>query len=703
MHSQIDIELPAELLARFRRKFCDCLRAPFRGEIWENVAGVGMGRGLSNEGKPFDIGTACYLKPIHRELRARPYGKFVIMAAVQMLKTHGCIEMPAGYFIPHDPGDMGIYFSGDNSAFDQAKARTMPFLKSIPYVGQVIREVEENNRFDITTAEFYLPGMALRIMPLNESTTQRLTLRYVLISDAFLSGRTGLIDQAIRRTTQHNTKTIKDYKIIIESQGGEKGDDFDLQWQSTDQRLLHVVCPLCAVGQPFDWTRRRPDDFVATPPKGIVSLEHEAWLNFHTPILKRRDAGMQRGPEELVKLSDGSFNAREVMRQTYYECFHCGSAWRDTVETRQQLDESSYYVPSNPSANPENVGFSWPSWAGQRLPWGGEQNMLGYLEAKQVLDRFGNVEKLRQWNQKSAARPWDPNFGKQKVIEISIGSYESDPSKLIENFHSRNMTVDSQKAKDAGPQEDRVGTFWYVIRDWDKSGNSVQVARGFAESWDQLLKIMMHWRLVNQRFCIDASKWGPEIEAMAAAHFELVKPLVPDPRTGQIGAEYPSCWRLFYGDKRAEFKIEVNGKAMPSPVSSGQPSRMYTVNRNGRTWRFYLFKYRWSNIAFEKQLDALLSKAIGMPRFEALPREGLRLPNGQPDLVTLAKETGVLTFDQQMTARYVTKVRGVDKYEDIDNREAHYRDCELQQLVRASQDGLLGHVAEVVLADGHSG
>ncbi len=256
---------------RYRARFLEMFRPPFRGEIWENIAGVPMGRGLANEGQPFDIETACYLKPVQRHLRLSPFGKTVIRAAVQMLKTFGTIESPAAYFIAHDPGDMTIYLSGDDSAFDQAKARLMPFIKSVPSVKTIIEEAERNNRFDITTAEFYLPGgMVLRVWPLNQTTTQRITLRYVLISDAFLSGTTGLIGQAIRRTTQHNSHQIKDYKVIIESQGGEENDDFDMEWKSTDERYLHVVCPCCGMGQPFLWDRRREDDFMATLPETQV-------------------------------------------------------------------------------------------------------------------------------------------------------------------------------------------------------------------------------------------------------------------------------------------------------------------------------------------------------------------------------------------------------------------------------------------------
>ena len=87
-------------------------------------------------------------------------------------------------------------------------------------------------RFNVTTEAIYLPNMVLRIWPLNESTTNRVSVRYVMISDAFMSKRTGLLGRAMGRATQHDTVKIKDYKIIIESQGGEDDDDFDTEYKN---------------------------------------------------------------------------------------------------------------------------------------------------------------------------------------------------------------------------------------------------------------------------------------------------------------------------------------------------------------------------------------------------------------------------------------------------------------------------------------
>jgi hypothetical protein len=426
---------------------------------------------------------------------------------------------------------------------------------------------------------------------------------------------------------------------------------------------------------------------------------------------ERRVAGFKRGdrvgslglgPESTVQSPQsekGEINEQEVLRHTCFECFHCGSIWRDDGEfgaTRIGLDKGSHYVAMRSDALECNVGFNIPQWINRRLSWG--QIMLDKLKAHQTLSLYGNVADLMKWWQKCAARSWTMDIAKKRATELAVGSYETDPNKLMPDFHSRDMTVDAQKDLKADTTEDKVGSFWFVIRDWDKFGNSRQVARGFVESWEMLLAIQKFWKVPNQRFCIDASKWGPQIEMMAAMNWELVTPAIPHPVTGRRDP-YPSCWRLFYGDKRAEFKVHSpqstvgENKKESSAVSEGQPSRIYQTSKDGIKYAYRVLKYRWSNISFEMQLDAVLARTPGMVRFESLNRDGLRGIDGKPDLITLAKEVKILTYEQQMSARYMTRVRGANKYEDIANREAHYRDCELMQLVRASQDGLLGHVA----------
>lgn len=709
------------------------LRAPFRGEIWEFYEDVPMGRGFANQGQPFDIDSAWYLKPVMAAIRSRPYGKYIIQSAVQMLKTNGTIEQPAGYFIVNDPGDMVIYLLGDDSAFDQAKARLMPFIKALPDIARIIEDVtsaSSSGRFDITTAEFYLPGMVLRIWPLNETTTQRLTLRYVFISDAFLSKKTGLLQQAIARTTQHNTSKARDYKIVIESQGGEAGDDFDQEWKTTDMRLLTVVCPECGMRQVFEWHRARADDFVATITKAkkeeILTAENaenakgeemdgravvprspnigengenigaatqhrptdiETAQSELTALLKssgRRHAGMKRGQEELIKREDSTLDEQAVMKGTYYECYHCGSAWHDTPAVRYSLDHSSDYEAQNLTALPENIGFSWPAWAGQRLSWG--MIMLEYLRAKEAMKQ-GNPLPLQIWYQKRAARPWDADL-LRPTIEIAPGSY--DPNKVMPDEYSRNMMVDAQQDQDVMDKTGKsvTGWFWYDASVIDKFGNSRQLARGFCKSWDALFKVQKFWKIPNDRVAIDINHWPDQIMMQVAGHVEMITNEKWKLHPFQI-KERPVTWYLFSGTD--ENRFPHRDKKIRT-WSEPQAVMVTVIDPDGKPKRVTLKKIRWSNLAFGQQLEAILSGAPGLPRIEVLGREHL-------DPLTLEMEVGDRTYERQIGAEQLVNKRGKDKFEKM-RPHNHYRDLRTMHLVRQAMDGMLGHLAVAVPGEG---
>lgn len=670
-------------LTGWREAVAGQFKAPFRGEIWDFFREVPMGRGLVNQNKPFDIGSAMYIAPVQQEIRRRPYGKFVIKAGVQILKTHCTIEMPCGYFISCDPGDLTMYFAGDDSAYDQAKARTMEHLRKQANIKEIIDTVinaDSSGRFNVTTEAIYLPNMVLRIWPLNESSTQRISLRYVLISDAFLSKKTGLLRQAMARVSAHDTKEIKDYKIIIESQGGEDGDDFDEEWKDTDQRNLHFICPRCKKGQEFVWHRERGSDFIPTPTEDIPSLDHKGWIDHHRPILltrERKHAGMKRG--DKIKTESGEYDKQAVLAKTHYECFHCGSALADDALTRKAIDHSSYYVPSFPKALPENIGFWFPQWCGQRKEWG--KIMLQYLIAKQS-HAYGNEEPIKQFWQKIAGRSWNPNIEREQ-FEIAPGSY--DPKELIPNEFCRNMATDCQQDREVKDATGKsvTGYFWYVVRAIDKFGNSRQIARGFCKSWKALIDIQHHWKVPNDRHCIDMAHW-PEVVTKAAMEHEVRK-LSDNTNLPPWLREKTVTWYCLLGSDSMKFTHPNKVEKSYSPVKF-LPIRIY--DSEGKMVKVVSVKQiQWSNFQFKHQLDLIRSGISGVVKFESLAREHL-------DDVSKQKEAGNFTYEKQMESEFVNVVRGKDKYETISGGEPHYRDCECMILVRMAMDGQIGHFGE---------
>ena len=613
----------------------------FRGEIWEDDMDVPMAKGYANDGKPFDIESACYLKPVFRAIKNPNIRKVVCKSAVQTLKTF-LLEKTTSYLIKHDPGDMAFYDADIDASNDHAKSRIGPMLHSVPGIALQLDDAIKNNRFDITTTEFYLPGMSFRLWPLNEGATQRITLRYVFISDAFMSKRTGMIGQAIARTTQHP----HDRKILIESQGGEEGDDFDLQFLSTDQGMLHVNCPECQQSQPFVWERLRPADHPVESLRG-------------------KYAGMQRGADDDVLLPDGSYNATAVLAHTHYECYHCGAKWFDNADSRLKIDQSSHYVCANPKANPEQSGFSWPAWINQRLRWG--NIMLEYLMAKRSLKEFGNEEEIVQWYQKRAAVSWNPLLTQSKVATFTE-SY--DPDTNIPDEKMRTMVVDCQQ----NPDTKSIGHFWYVARVIDKRGNSWQLARGYAKSWDEWIAVQKKFKIPNRNVAIDGRHWSPIIRTKAAECREIEKSL------DGSGRSVWATWKVLRGDDTRGWR-GADGNILPYRHTTWIET---ILDKSGKRVSVTINEYLWSNLTVGIQLMNMRLGGEGRPKFIALNRDKL-------DAQTQAMEQGDLTYDNQMNAEYLGEVRKQPRFIEVKQNCNHYLDCERMGVLLMNLAGLISH------------
>lgn len=587
-----------------------------------------------------------------------------------------------------------VLLDSDEKARIYCKDRLMETLRSNPDIAPLLPTGAD--RFGVTDTELrLLNGKNLFVGGLNERNTSSLPSDVMIFDEGWLHQSDGLIKKGVARTKQ-----VSNRKLILVGQAGLVKQDQDEIWNGLNVRVpVTWECPCCGGRQQFELQKRRPDDFKPLPQKltdnPMEPPKPGTWVGFKI----QKHISELKTPEEI----------KAACKETTIECYWCGFQIEDTPEMRRFLNDSfeQEYRLKNESGlfyTPKNfeVGFWNPDPASMFVPFA--ETMEEFVKAQKAKE-MGNIIPIRDFYLSRWAQPWDETADqKMRNLEIVTGTYETDPSKVMPNFHSRNMGTDSQKKLEADAKEDVVGSFWFVIRECDKEGNSRQRLRGFAENWEQLIACQKYMKVPNPRHCIDASKWGLQIEMKAAMSFEMILPVNPHPLTKRRDP-YPGAWRLFYGDDRAQFMVD--GK--PSAVSPGTPSRLYRVERDGRKHLFYIFKYRWSNYAFETQLEALLGRTAGMPRFESLTIADLRAvqeeseksgtPNGK--LVaecmkaTIAKETGVLTYEQQMSARYETTVRGKQKFENVligkTPRPSHYRDAELQCLARMAQDGLLGH------------
>ena len=641
----------------------------FRGEIWDNSRGVPMGRGYANDGRPFEIAQAQYLKPVFRAIADPNIRKVVLMKGVQCLGTF-VAEESAAYFIQHHPGDLVFYDCDHDAAVDHAKSRMMPRLRSIPGLAQMIDAAQANSRFDVTTTEIYLPGCTLRLWPLNESSVQRFTARYVIVSDAFLSKRTGLISQALARTTQHQ----HDKKILIESQGGEVGDDFDAQWRDTNQCRLHVNCPICGESQPFVWERYRPDDFRAVPPRGIPSLDRDAWTAHHTPLLlalERRHAGFKRGPDETALLPDGEYNEPAILRDTFYECYHCGEPWRDDMETRTALDASSHYVADHPAALPEHAGFNWPFWINVRNRWG--VVMLLYLKAKRADKELGNREDFKQWWQKRAALPWSDSLTAQS-IRLTDRVY--DPANPMPDEIIRLAVIDCQY---------ELEHVWAQIWAVDKAANVRLLWRKHAYNLKDVEDALKQHKVQPHHVAIDGRhKLDLVLEWVARNRFFGT---VQTGR-GKIMRDKFLTWNVLIGDgRKTGYRwVNANTKLRDFRRYDGGTLHEVRITHAGKPWFLKVRVSQWSNLAI-KDIARRFRDQDGAPRMEVPP--------------AIAAEQGAQSFMEQMHSEYRTTKNGRALWEKrVGKVHNHDWDNFCQLLVMMDRLGLLNFPGATGAAEG---
>ena len=123
-------------------------------------------------------------------------------------------------------------------------------------------------------------------------------------------------------------------------------------------------------------------------------------------------------------------------------CAECGHEFEDADETRR-LNADARFVPLNPRAAKENVGFHWNALA--TMSWGQLAEL--YLRAK-TASKKGDESLLQQFYQKRLGLPWN-EFTEDFSIEQSLSEYLMDEhweeEADINGVPVRIMTVDVQK------------------------------------------------------------------------------------------------------------------------------------------------------------------------------------------------------------------------------------------------------------------
>lgn len=713
---------PSRTAKSFRR-----IQPIYRGSITDYCRSVSLGAGyigkwrLTNRCRNcakqnlpncshFEIDTAKHLEGVFKAIDDENVRMIMLRKAAQ---TAGSLswDMALHYLLVHSRYmRIKVYFcDSDEKAKRYCDERLMDTLKGNADIKPLLPTGAM--RYDDKKAEIkLLNGKHLIVCALNDSTASSLPADVIIIDEAWLAS-VGLLKKAIDRTKQQHG-----YKIIIVSQAGDVGEEMDNLWNQLHKKVpLTWECPCCHTRQQFELHKERKSDFKPVIVEGITAPKIGTYCGFKFP----NKISEMNTPEEI----------KAGCAAVTVECYHCGFEIPDTHEMRQKLQQTynqeyreqtgdgQFYTPKDYS-----VGFWNPDPASVFVPF--SETAEAFVLAKKAYDDFKNKQPLKDFYLSRWAQPWDENISERKQMKISVGFYESDPSKMAfgEETFCRQMTVDCGKSPDAGANEDIIGTLFFEVRDWEKRSNSRQVARGMVadciildpkinakrkvSAWELLAAQIAYWKVTARRTLVDVAWMPSQVIEAALKNFELIKFTGEKADAKEFG-NYPMAVSSWRGCEGSQYRrIGVEKKAfMQNPL----PQVYFVHDETNRRHAAKFNKITWSNYVFEDLFNSIVNKQVGF-EWSILPQDKIVIVglDGKPDEELtksylsferdIAERKQFRSWDSGLHSRYLDDK--TKKWEDLQKRPAaggiwtEPRDLGLMQLAGVAIDGLLGNVGQ---------
>ena len=505
-----------------------------------------------------------------------------IIAAVQSSKSTA-IEVALCYIISNLPGPTLWLDQNDDDARDQAEGR----LRKLFDCCQPVKALYPADKYKLrNTTIHFANGMTLWVAgAYNKSNLQRRSIRW-LIGDETWRWPQGHMAEAEARTTAFGWLG----KCIFCSQGGFAGDDTHTKFETTDQREWMFTCPHCGTEQAYTWNC------------------------------------VEWGKD--CKDADGNYDYRKVRATTCMRCVHCRSVFEDRDDVRRDLNAHARFVPQNPNAASEYVGYHWNAIA--TMSWGQLAEL--YLRAK-VAARKGDYTQLQQFYQKRLALPWN-EFHEDFHIETTPGDYLMgeywEEEGNIGGVPLRFLSVDVQRE-----------CFYAVVRAWGLDGSSRLMHCEKLHSWDDIATLAARFGVQSNLVFIDCGYQSYEVYGHCAEQ----------------------GWTALMGDKRTTFTHrQKDGK---------QVERFYSPKRQVNLgYSRVADMYFWSNLNVK---DALfrLRKNTEKPLWE--------VPSNCPQ-----------DYLDMLDSESRTYEKGRWTWKQIGDRPNHYLDCEAMQVCGAIMLKIVG-------------
>ena len=526
-----------------------------------------------------------------------------IIAAVQSSKTTSP-ELTLCYIIANLPGPCLWLDQTDEDAKDESESRLQKLFESCEPVKKLFPKNKNKQR---NCTIHFSNGMTLWLLgAYNKTNLQRRSIRW-LFGDETWRWPVGHMAEAEARTTAFGWLG----KCVFMSQGGEENDDTHRKFETTDMREWHYKCPKCGKYIPYKW-------------------ENIEW-------------------DDDCKDENGEYDFSKINHSTALKCPECGEYFEDSDRMRRILNKDGKFIPLNPNAAKENVGFHWNALAS--MSWGKLAEL--YLRAK-IAARKGDSSLLQQFYQKRLALAWR-EFAEDYRLEIASGSYNSGDvwdeeagfnklGEIIAPPFAENEVIAPLRIMSVDVQ---MNCFYLVVRAWSINGSSRLLWHEKVLTWEDIEEIQKRFKILDNLVFVDAGYNSFEV--------------------------YKYCgernWIALMGDNRANFFHRLpNGKTVLRFYS---PVKHIFISRYVKCRMHF-----WSNLNVKDTLARI--------RRNQNPADGATW-----EVPTDISED----YLKQMESEHRIKKGNSWIWEQIGNRPNHYLDCEAMNCAGALMLKIVGNSA----------
>jgi len=448
----------------------------------------------------FDIDATPWLREPMLWIADDENKEVVVMAPVGSGKTT-MLEGILPWIIAEEPGPTLITMQTDDDARAWVDTRFHPSLKSNDKVAPLLPSGKQRGNF--RKGEILFPHMPLHIGGANLANLQSKSIRFVYGDECWL-WKPGMLEEARRRTHDRWNS-----RVVLVSQGGVEGDQFDGAFQDSDIHDFCFECPKCKQRQTYQWKQ--------------VKFKH-------------------------VKTEGEEWDWDAITESVHYECANedCKEKFEDRAEVRRQLSASGKYISRNNNAKPGRIAANYPAMAVWWINW--SKLVHEWITAQDARKRM-NMAPLRQFIQKRLAQSWvEPS----ETISLKGAT---DAYQLKEYFNGEKWEEENFRFMTVDVQQDH---FWAVIRAWSIEGKSRLLYEGKIDEWEGLRMLRDRMKVPNRCVFVDRG-YRPETVAL-----ECRKSQTPND---------PNPWNCLLGEESNGYASKVGKRRVMKPYSSIQRAR----------------------------------------------------------------------------------------------------------------------------------